>query len=90
MITQHPIGGLIRPVRHLFGRKVRQPGQDLIDFGAQPGRLRAGLGFDLPVLPGLAQQPRYVLAALLGGADLPGGAVPPSLRFLGTSFRSAP
>ena len=55
VMAQHPIGGLVKPVRHLFGGKVRQTREDLVDFGAQPGRLRAGLGFDLPILAGLAQ-----------------------------------
>ena len=40
VMAQHPIGGLVRPVRHLFGRQVRQTGEDLVDFAAQLGGLR--------------------------------------------------
>ena len=58
MMAQHPIGGLVRPVRHLFGRQVRETGEDLVDFGAQSRRLRAGLRFDFSVLARLAQQRR--------------------------------
>ncbi len=91
MMAHHPIGGLVRPVRHLFGRKVRETSEDLVDLRAQSRRLRSpACGFDLPVLAGLAQQRRYVIAALLGGADLPGDAVALGLRFLGTSLGGAP
>ena len=90
MVAQHPICRLVRPVRHLFGGKVREAGEDLLDLGAQPGRLGTGLGFDVPVLARLSQQRGYVLAALLGGADLSGDAVAPRLRFLGTSLGGAP
>ena len=55
VVAQHPIGSLIRPVRHLIRGKIRQTGEDLVNLRAQLSRLRAGLGFDFPVLAGLTQ-----------------------------------
>jgi hypothetical protein len=34
MMAHHPIGGLVRPVRHFFARQVRETSQYLVDFGA--------------------------------------------------------
>ena len=90
MAAQQQIRGLVRAVRHLSGRQVRQTGEDLVDLRAQPRRLRAGSSLGLLVFARLAEQRRDVLAALFGGADLTGDAVAPGLRFLRTCLGGAP
>ena len=89
-MAQHPIRGLVRTVRHVLGRQVRQPGQDLVDFRAQPGRFRGGWPRRFLVLGHTGAERLDVLAALLGGADLPGDAVAPGLGFLRAGLGGAP
>ncbi len=56
MMAHHPIGGLVRAVRHLFGRQVRETGEDLVDLGAQSRRLGARLSRSLCCFPCLDLQ----------------------------------
>jgi hypothetical protein len=89
-MSQHPIGRLVRPIRDVVGRQIRQTGQNFLDLLAQLRRLGDSLGFGSPILGGLPEERRYILAALLCGTDLPGDTVAPGLRFLGTGLRRAP
>ena len=82
VMPQDPIRGLVGTVRHVFGRQVRQLGQDLVDLRPQPGGLDGGLRLGLAG-PRLGAErteldqftPDRSLAALFGGPKLAGPAV---------------
>src|SRR5271166_2925530 len=88
--AQHPIRALVRPVGHVIGWEVRQPGQGLVDLGAQPHAICCSLRFGFSVFDALTQQRLDRLAAFLGGPDLPGETVAPGLCFLRAGLSSAP
>jgi hypothetical protein len=92
MVAQHSIGGLVRPVRHLFGGKVRETGEDLVDLGAQSrrvlGRLSRRCGGGLR--PKLVKFNVDTGRRAFGRPDRPGDAIALCLRFLRAGLGIAP
>src|SRR5207245_9517241 len=90
LMSQHPICGLVRTVRDVLGRQVRQSGQDLVDRCPLPRSLGCRLCLALLLLDAPAQQQLGILAPLLGGSDLPRDTVAPGLRLLRSGLGRAP
>ena len=90
MMAQHPIRGLVRTVRYVVSRQIRQSGQYLVDLGAQPPRLRGFLCLSLPGRPLRAYERLDLEALKLGGPNLPGKLIAPGLRLLGAGLGGAP